>query len=114
MSYLETLRSRAKMIGDWKVWAKKVANAAKTIMPDARVYVFGSVISGEATGGSDIDMLIVSQNIPGKALEQSGIKVKIEDMAGLPIYHPFEIHLATRDESEQYLAVAGKHIVKIG
>ena len=102
------------MVEDWKVWAKKVVNAAKTIMPDARVYVFGSVIRGEATGGSDVDMLIVSQNIPGKVLEQSGIKVKIEEMAGLPIYHPFEIHLASKDESEQYIAVAGKHITKIG
>jgi hypothetical protein len=102
------------MIGDWKVWAKKVANAAKTIMPDVEVYVFGSVIRGEATGGSDIDMLIVSQNVPEKVLEQSEIKVKIEEMAGLPIYHPFEIHLASKDESEQYIAVAGKHITKIG
>jgi predicted nucleotidyltransferase len=114
VSYLGTLRSRAKMVEGWKVWARKVANAAKTIMPDARVYVFGSVIRGGATGGSDVDMLIVSQNVPRKVLERSRIKVKIEDMAGLPIYHPFEIHLATEDESEQYLAVAGKHIVKIG
>lgn len=113
MSYTETLRSRAKMIEDWKVWAKKIANAAKTIMPDAEVYVFGSVIMGDATGGSDIDMLIVSKNISEKALERAKIKVEIEEMAGLPLYHPIEMHLATKDESEQYFRIAGKHIVKI-
>lgn len=113
MSYMETLRSRAKMIEDWKVWSKKIAYAAKTIMPDAEVYVFGSVIRGDATGGSDIDLLIVSQNISKKALDQAKIKVEIEEMAGLPLYHPFEIHLATKDESGQYFVVAGKYIVKI-
>lgn len=110
---METLRSRAEIVKDWKVSAKKIANAAKTLMPDAEVYVFGSVIRGDATGGSDVDMLIVSQNISEKALEQAKIKVEIEEMAGLPLYPPFEIHLATKDKSKQYFAVAGKHIAKI-
>jgi len=110
---METLRLRAEMIEDWKVWAKKVAYAAKTIMPAAEVYVFGSAIRGDATGGSDIDVLIVSQNISEKALERAKLKVEIEEMAGLPLYHPFEIHLATKDESGQYFIIAGKNIAKI-
>jgi predicted nucleotidyltransferase len=114
MSYMETLRSRAKMIEDWKVWAKKVTYAVKTIMPDAEVYVFGSALRGDATGGSDVDVLIVSQNISEKVMERAKIKVEIEEMAGLPLYHPFEIHLATKDESGQYFGIAGKHIAKIG
>ena len=113
MSFMEALRSRAKMIEDRKVWAKKVAYAAKIIMPDAEVYVFGSVIGEDATGGSDVDMLIVFQNISEKALERAKIKVEIKEMAGLPLYHPFEIHLASKDETEQYFIIAGKHIAKI-
>jgi len=31
------------------------------------------------------------------------LKAKIEEEAGLPLYHPYEIHLADREEAKWYL-----------
>lgn len=61
------------------------------------VYVFGSFAEGIATGGSDVDVLIVAKGLPN--FRERGEKIaKIEEIANLPLYHPFQIHLATKEE----------------
>ncbi|MEM0233055.1 MAG: nucleotidyltransferase domain-containing protein [Candidatus Nezhaarchaeales archaeon] len=40
--------------------AKKVKDIVLSYAPDARVYVFGSVVEGRYTASSDIDILIVA------------------------------------------------------
>ncbi len=54
--------------------------------------VFGSVVKGNWSPGSDIDILVISENIPENNLEQ--VKIKLELTADFED-HPFEIHLAT-------------------
>lgn len=61
-------------------------------------------------GGSDVDILIVSSNVPGKQRKRWELKAKIEERAGLPLYHPYEIHLANKKEAEWYLRHAGRLI----
>ncbi len=100
--YVDLMIERARMVREWKVYVERIARAAKELMPDAEIYVFGSVVKGEATGGSDVDVLIKSSNLPRSNLERAEIKVKIEEMAGLPAYHPFEIHLADDEEMVWY------------
>jgi predicted nucleotidyltransferase len=102
--YIDIMIERARIVREWKVYVERIAKAAKELMP-AEVYVFGSVVKGEATGGSDVDILIKSSNLPKSNLERAGIKVRIEEMAGLPAYHPFEIHLADDDEMEWYFRI---------
>ncbi|MBS7655803.1 nucleotidyltransferase domain-containing protein [Candidatus Bathyarchaeota archaeon] len=83
----------------------KIAEAAKTLMPDARIYIFGSIVKGEAVGGSDIDVLIISKDIPKSNIERAKIKIKIEEFSKLPSHSPFEFHLANEEEMKWYLKI---------
>ncbi|MGB9728095.1 MAG: nucleotidyltransferase domain-containing protein [Nitrososphaeria archaeon] len=97
--YIDTLIERAKMVREWRKYIPKLVKAIEEKVPDAKIYVFGSAVKGEAVAGSDIDILIVSKSFPESNIRRAEIKVEIEKLAGLPYYHPFEFHLA--DESEQ-------------
>lgn len=56
------------------------------------------MVKEQAAGGSDVDILIVSDKLPEDFRSRGSLKAKIEEEAGLPLYHPFEIHLATGKE----------------
>lgn len=43
--------------------AKKVGSIVERFDPEARVYVFGSVVRGNYTAASDIDILVVTTKI---------------------------------------------------
>ena len=62
--------------------------------------MFGSVVEGCITGGSDVDVLIVADQLPGNFKVRGNLKAQIEEAANLPLYHSFEIHMATREEAE--------------
>lgn len=101
--YVDILIERSEMVKKWDGYATRIAIAVKSILPDARIYIFGSVLKGEAVGGSDVDILIASSNMPKSNVERAGIKVRIEDAANLPPYHPFELHLVDEQEMEWYV-----------
>lgn len=101
-SYVDILMKRAEMVKNWRKYVNGIVEAVKTVLPGSKIYVFGSVIKGESTGGSDVDILIVSEGVPESNLERARIKVKIEELSSLPPYHPFEFHLANREEGEWY------------
>lgn len=46
---------------NWRNVAEVVCAVVKRFLPDASVYVFGSVARGDWSADSDIDMLIVSR-----------------------------------------------------
>lgn len=100
--YIDILLERAEILKNWREYAVKICSAAKSILPDARVYVFGSVVKGKAVGGSDVDILIVSGEMPKSNLERAKIKIRIEELADLPPHHPFELHLADVEEGKWY------------
>ncbi len=105
----EILRSRLEIVRlakQWEYWSKRIAIAARRVLGECEVYVFGSVAEERATGGSDVDILIVSDRLPDTNRERWDIKARIEEEAGLPLYHPYEIHLANRKEAQWYF----KHI----
>lgn len=97
---------------EWEKWCRKIAEAAKETLGSCEVYVFGSVAEGENTGGSDVDILIVCDKLPKRTKERGKLKAKIEENTGLPLYHPFEIHLVNRHEAEWYFRHCGK-VIKI-
>lgn len=101
---------RAEMLRNWKAWISKVVNVIKELLPDAEIYVIGSVAEGNAIGLSDLDLLVVSNNIPLKPKETAQLKALIEEKAKLPLYHPLEIHLAKPKESKKYLKRSRKFI----
>ena len=89
-----------KLVRDWRFWCGRIAEAAVAVLGSCEVYVFGSVVEGRATGGSDVDVLIVADRLPRSFRVRGRLKAEIEEKAGLPLYHPFEVHLVTRDEAE--------------
>ena len=113
MMFMEIGLERAKMLREWKTWVQRIARIAQELLPDVQVYVIGSVVRGDQVGGSDVDILIISQNVPRKAIERAEIKALIEEKLELPPYHPFEIHLLTPQEAQLYLKKAGDHVQKI-
>ncbi len=111
--FMETALRRVKMLREWRTWVQRIAKVAKELLPDTQVYVIGSTIRGDYVGGSDVDILIISQEIPRKAVEIAEIKAFIEEKLNLPPYHPFEIHLLTPQEAEPYLRRAKQHVLRI-
>ena len=106
--YIEFLKEKREFLLNWRDYLGKIKQAVKELLPDAEVFVFGSILK-EWYGGSDVDILVVSNLIPEKLTERSEMKVDIYEKAGLPFYHPFEIHLVNEKEQEWYK----RHIDKI-
>lgn len=70
--------------------AKKVGSIVERFDPEARVYVFGSVVRGNYTAASDIDILVVTTKI----------NLKYELMVAVYrefIDAPIELHVVTPD-----------------
>jgi len=104
-------RSRLKMqemLRNWKEYGHKIAEAASKVLGECEVFAFGSVVEGRATGGSDVDIIVVSRHLPRG--ERGRLKALMEEMAGLPPFHPFEIHLVTPKEAEWYWRHGGKFV----
>jgi len=113
MTYMDLQRTGARMLREWRAWAEKVARAAERIFPELEVYVLGSILRGDYTGGSDIDILIVSDLIPDGLLKRAEMKSSIEEEVNLPLTHKIQIHLTKRDEAELYIRRAGRHIIRL-
>ena len=113
MSFMDLQRLRAEMLKDWRVWAERVAVAAKRFLPRSEVYVLGSVVRGDYVGGSDMDILVVSDRIPESLLKKAEMKRSIEEEANLPVTHPIQIHLTRKSEADRYIRRAGRSIIKL-
>lgn len=100
LSLLKAKIEISKLVRDWRFWCESIAEAAGKVLGLCEVYVFGSVVEGRVTGGSDVDVLIVADRLPGDFRVRGNLKAEIEEAANLPLYHPFEIHMATREEAE--------------
>ena len=89
-----------KLLENWKDIVKALTNSAKEILGDAEVVPFGSIVEGKATATSDLDILVIVNDLPRSALNRAQIISKIEEATGLPPIHPIQIHLATWQEAE--------------
>ncbi|MEM2926095.1 MAG: nucleotidyltransferase domain-containing protein [Candidatus Bathyarchaeia archaeon] len=74
--------------------ARKVKGIVLSMDPRARVYVFGSVVRGEATAMSDIDILIVTEAIERKYEMMVKVYKAVEE--------PVELHIATKGLLERW------------
>jgi len=74
--------------------ARRVKGIVRSIDPDARVYVFGSVVRGDYTASSDIDLLVVTSNA----------KLKYDVMVAVyrEIEAPVELHVTTPEVFEEW------------
>ena len=92
---------RKKFFINYKKYSSEIKNKAKQLLGEVKVLVFGSVIKNSYNiVNSDIDILIISDRLPEKSEERSRIKVEIKSV--LPPFNPFQIHLATKKEYENW------------
>ena len=106
----DTLLLRAKMLKDWRNWIKNVIEVIKKYLPDAEIYVIGSVVEDRYTGASDLDLLVISEKIPEKLSEIVILKIIIENEAKLPVYHPIEFHFVKPEIGKLYLQRCKKYV----
>ena len=92
-----------KILKNWKEIAEALTNSAKKILGDVEVAPFGSIIEGKGTAMSDLDILIITKDLPKNAFDRAQIQCKIEEAVGLPPFHPIQIHLTTSVEAETNL-----------
>ncbi|MHA1596429.1 MAG: nucleotidyltransferase domain-containing protein [Candidatus Asgardarchaeia archaeon] len=85
---------KLKLLSDYMVVAKRVKEIVTKFDPDAEVYVFGSVVKGKITCGSDIDILVISEK---KDLEY---KIKVEVAKNIDA--PVQIHFSTLDQYNRW------------
>ena len=91
-----------EFLENWRYWAHRVTEASKSVLGPCEVYVFGSIAECEWTNGSDLDILVICDQLSRSSKDRAELKALIEEKAGLPLYSPVEIHLVTREEAKWY------------
>jgi len=104
-SHIEILKEikeeRENFFENYIDYALKIKKEAEKILKDAEVIIFGSIVKGNWHPlKSDIDILIISDNLPDNWDKRRIIKNKIKSV--LPSSSPFQIHLATKKEYENF------------
>jgi predicted nucleotidyltransferase len=87
----------------WRLYIPAVAKAARDLLgPNTKVYVAGGAAENRLTVLSDIDVVIVSDKIPGNEKAKLRLRLDIRDLAvsryGLPWDYPVDIHLYNTEE----------------
>jgi len=79
---------RYKKLLRWRRYLPLIKEATFQVLPDARVFVFGSVVKGELTKESDLDILVISPSISGRAsnraIAKRGIDPSITELHVMP------------------------------
>jgi predicted nucleotidyltransferase len=98
---------RKKYFDNLDFYLEKIKERTIQILPDAKIYLFGSVVKGNFhTVLSDIDIAIVSNIIPERAIERARIRLRI--LEGFEL-SPFELHLLKPEEWEFYKKFIDKY-----
>ncbi|MEM4970737.1 MAG: nucleotidyltransferase domain-containing protein [Sulfolobales archaeon] len=111
--FMDTSARRAKLLSEWRLWVPRIAKVVKEVIPDAEIYVVGSVVRGDSVGGSDVDILVASEYTPEKNMEIARLKAAIEDKLSLPYYHPFEIHILKPGEARYFIERSRGYVLRI-
>ena len=96
---IEDAEERKRCFEDFLRYAEKVKEVVRRRDPNARIIVFGSVVRGDVRPDSDIDLLIIT-DLAEKLDER--IKLRMEIMRILGEGSPFEIHIITAEEYENW------------
>lgn len=100
LKVLDYLRNHRKI-------AELVKNIVRRIDPNAEVYLFGSTVTGKYTGASDIDILVITDNINKK----HDIIVEVYKSTEAPI----ELHVVTHQQFQKWYKrfINEKELIKI-
>ena len=96
----EVSEEKKKYFENYKFYCQRLKESAEKILGRARLIVFGSIIMGKFNPRSDIDILIISENLPKDDEERAIIRTKLK--ASIAPFSPFQIHLATPQEYQTW------------
>lgn len=101
-----------KALGKWRELARRAASLIRKRYPDARVYVYGSVVEGRYTAASDLDLLVLTQNATGRARDTAELTLWLEDELGVPpgLLHLVVIKPGSPDEERFFKAMRIKAV----
>ncbi|MBP1912577.1 nucleotidyltransferase domain-containing protein [Thermococcus stetteri] len=110
---IERGRKRYLMIKNYKRYLPVIKRACEEVFGECELYVFGSVLTGKFTAGSDVDLLIKVREVPKSLRERAELEARIEELAGLPDYHPFEFHIVDEDGFRRYAKLLKAELKKV-
>jgi len=105
---IDLINEERKYREDPKKLARAVKRAAGRILGEVRVYLFGSVAEGRDTLSSDVDIMVVSSEIPKSVGKRSEIVARILEEIGVDA--PVEIRLLSPEEERGYLRFVKRRI----
>jgi len=92
---------RKKYFENYLEWGKKIKEIAKKFLgPRVKVLIFGSIVKGDWTPESDIDVLIISNKLSKNWIKNRLIRTKIKK--SIDPLSPFQIHLARPEEYKSW------------
>ncbi len=96
----EIWEEKEKYFKDYRVYCQILKGKAEELIGELKVIVFGSVVRGDFTPNSDIDVLIISDNLPESYEER--VKIKVALKSSMERLNPFQLHLVTPKEFDEY------------
>jgi hypothetical protein len=101
--YIKHGKRALEHLANYREVSRKVKEIVQESWGDSRVYVFGSVIEGRITAGSDIDILVVADGVTRDDANRMKARVAKETDA------PVQLHVASIKEYENwYRRFAGR------
>jgi hypothetical protein len=94
--YIESGKENLHYLRNYKNVAKKVKRIFEKRLNKVDVYVFGSLIEGKPTALSDIDMLIIADNIS----RQEIYELKTEAIKAIAA--PMQLHVISTEEFQKW------------
>ena len=101
--YIKIRAERLRELMNWRDFLPIIVEAVREVLGDKPLYVFGSAIEGKLTVDSDIDIAIIVEKVPEKAMERVRIIDKIWEVIekrGVSYWYPIELHLITLEEKK--------------
>ncbi|WP_048152012.1 nucleotidyltransferase domain-containing protein [Palaeococcus ferrophilus] len=111
---IERGRKRYLMIKNYGRYLPAIKRACEAVFGECELYVFGSVLIGKFTAGSDVDLLIKVKKVPKSLRKRAELEARIEELAGLPDYHPFELHIVDNEGFRRYRELLNVKLEKVG
>jgi uncharacterized protein len=100
---IERRKKNEKYFANYVTYAGKIKGIVSETLREPRVLVFGSVVKGTwIANRSDIDILVISDDISKSATWQSNLKIQILREIGADLSAPFEFHFVTRKDFQNW------------
>lgn len=97
---IERGRKRYLMIKNYKRYLPAIKRACEEVFGKCELYVFGSVLTGKFTAGSDVDLMIKVQKVPKASARGLNLRRGSKSSQACPIITPLNsTSLMKRDSS---------------